>query len=209
MNQTALPGRLVLASASSRRRELIAVLRLELPVRILPTGADESVAEGLAPGEIVLELSRRKAEAAAEELRSERAGGSAGPEDLVLGADTIVVLDGTVLGKPADAEDAVRSLLALSGRTHEVYTGITLAACPGGRILSRWQRTQVTMKPFGIDAARRYVATGEPMDKAGSYGIQGLGSVLVEKIEGCYSNVVGLPLPLLADMLSEFNIQVI
>ncbi|ASS66332.1 MULTISPECIES: Maf family protein [unclassified Paenibacillus] len=209
MNDVVIPDRLVLASASPRRRELVAVLGLELPVRLLPTGADESVAGTLSPGEIVLELSRRKAEAAAGTLRGEKSAGASAGNDLVLGADTIVVLDGAVLGKPADREDAVSALMALSGRTHEVYTGVTLLACPGDHAVSRWQRTLVTMKPFGIESARRYAATGEPLDKAGSYGIQGLGGVLVEKIEGCYTNVVGLPLPLLADMLAEYGIYVI
>ena len=207
MNSSHLPGRLVLASSSPRRQELVASLGLDLPVRVLSSDADESVEPGLSPQEIVEELSLRKARATAELLAGEQPGTTVA-DDLVLGADTIVVLGDRVLGKPVDADDAVRTLMALSGRTHEVYTGIALLRHPAGTIITGHRRTLVTMKAFDEEAARRYAATGEPLDKAGSYGIQGRGAVLVDRIDGCYFNVMGLSLSLLADMLAETGIRI-
>lgn len=198
-------SRLVLASSSPRRKELVASLDLSLPVSILSTDADETVEAGWTPGEAAERLSLRKAEAALDMLRA--TGGLQEPS-LILGADTIVAVDGAMLGKPAGEADAFRMLSALQGREHEVYTGIALLHSAAGESVSAHRMTKVRMKPLSGERIRRYIATGEPFDKAGSYGIQGLGSTLVVGIQGCYFNVVGLPLSLLSDMLSEYGIDV-
>ncbi|AJY76057.1 Maf family protein [Paenibacillus beijingensis] len=200
-----IPSRLVLASSSPRRQELVASLGLSLPVHILPTDTDESVPSGWTPAQIVERLSLRKARAAARLLA---AAGDSVPS-LVLGADTIVVLDGDVLGKPANRADAVQTLRRLQGRSHKVYSGMTLIGTHTGAEISAHRMTRVTMKPLDHETIERYVATGEPLDKAGSYGIQGLGATLVSGIEGCYFNVVGLPLSLLSDMLAEQGVPVL
>jgi septum formation protein len=122
------------------------------------------------------------------------------PDALILGGDTIVIRDDSLLGKPTGPEDAVAMLSSLSGRSHMVISGLAVAF-PGGRVLSGSMRTQVTFRRFDDATARRYVETGEPMDKAGAYGIQGLGSSLVAGIKGDYHTVMGLPLPLLMDLL--------
>lgn len=195
---------LVLASSSPRRQELVASLDLSLPVRILSTDADESIEASWSPAEVVEKLAQRKAAAAAAQLAAE---GSDKPS-LVIGADTIVVLDGEVLGKPINRQDAVATLMRLQGRSHDVFTGVACIHSQSGTTVVQHRRTQVWMKPLSQARVERYVATGEPMDKAGSYGIQGLGSTIVERIEGCYFNVVGLPLSLLADMLEPFGVDV-
>lgn len=204
-SETNIPSRLVLASSSPRRQELVASLGLSLPVRILPTDTDESVEPGWTPAQIVERLSLRKARTAARLLAEE---GEREPS-LVLGADTIVVLDGEVLGKPAGRADALQTLGRLQGQTHEVYSGVTLIGTHTGTERSAHRMTRVTIKPLDESLIERYVDTGEPMDKAGSYGIQGLGATLVSEIEGCYFNVVGLPLSLLSDMLAEEGVRVI
>jgi septum formation protein len=194
---------LVLASSSPRRRELVASLDLSLPVLILSTDADETTPADWAPAQIVEQLALRKARAAVSMLSGEHADAS-----LVIGADTIVVLDGEAMGKPRDREEAGSMLSRLQGRTHEVYTGIACIGTHDDRELIAHRMTRVTMKPLELPVIERYVATGEPMDKAGAYAIQGLGAALVEGIEGCYFNVVGLSLSLLSDMLSEFGVDV-
>ncbi|WP_336604293.1 Maf family protein [Paenibacillus sp. MMS18-CY102] len=202
-------SQLVLASSSPRRQELVASLDLSLPVRILSTDADESVPSTWPAAQVVENLALRKAEAAIEALQREVASaGSASSSSLVIGADTIVVLDGEVLGKPVDKQDAIAALSRLQGRAHEVYTGVALVDSVTGSRSVQHQRTQVWMKQLSAERITRYVETGEPMDKAGSYGIQGLGATNVERIEGCYFNVVGLPLSLLSDMLAGYGIDV-
>jgi septum formation protein len=124
------------------------------------------------------------------------------PAAIVLGGDTIVIRDASLLGKPSGATEAVAMLLSLSGRSHTVISGLAVAF-PGGRILSGAMRTEVSFRRFDEGLARRYVETGEPMDKAGAYGIQGLGSALVQEIKGDYHTVMGLPLPLLMDLLQR------
>ena len=156
MNPSHLPGRLVLASSSPRRQELVASLGLDLPVRVLSSDADESVEPGLSPQEIVEELSLRKARATAELLAGEP--GTTDADDLVLGADTIVVLGDRVLGKPADADEAVRTLM-VQWPTHEVYTGIALLRRPAGTIITGHRRTLVTMK---ASTRRPLAATRQP-----------------------------------------------
>ncbi|MFC4776459.1 Maf family protein [Paenibacillus sp. GCM10023252] len=198
-------SQLVLASSSPRRQELVASLGLSLPVRIMSTNADETIAPEWTPQQAVQELGLLKARAASAMLDKETEAG----RSLILGADTIVVLDDDILGKPSDVEEAVSMLQRLQGRIHHVYTGVALAASNTGEETSAYRMTQVMMKPLTLEQIRRYVDTGEPMDKAGAYGIQGLGGVLIERIEGCYFNVVGLPLSLLSDMLAEQGVRVI
>ncbi|MHA7962531.1 Maf family protein [Paenibacillus sp. CAU 1782] len=205
-------SRLVLASSSPRRRELVASLDLSLPVSVLSPDVDESVLPGWTPNETVRQLSASKAQAAMELLKRQSAeeGTSFSTMDaVIIAADTVVALDGEVLGKPLDENDAVSMLMKLQGSRHEVYTGIAVLHTGSGEMQVESKKTIVKMKAFTEEKARRYAATGEPLDKAGAYGIQGLGATLVEEIEGCYFNVVGLPLSLLADMLEPYGIQAI
>ncbi len=186
--------RLVLASGSPRRRQLLGELGLSFEVR--PPDTDETPLPGEAPEAMVARLAREKA------LATIRAG------ELVLAADTTVVLDGVNLGKPVDAEDARRALAAIAGREHEVWTGVAAARLDDGgmpRLAERRVHTFVRMRAMDPDEIAAYVATGEPLDKAGSYGIQGLGSLLVESIRGNYLNVVGLPLPAVAECVAELG----
>ena len=170
---------LILASASPRRRELLQTAGIAFTVRV--SEAEEHIESGTAPQEAVMQLARQKAEAVAE----------AYPQELVLGADTVVVYDGAILGKPADEADAVQMLQMLSGKTHTVYTGVCLAQ--NGLAETFFEQTDVTFYPLTQEEIEQYVATGEPMDKAGAYGIQGRGCTLVQSICGDYFNVVGLP----------------
>ncbi|WP_342415205.1 Maf family protein [Paenibacillus sp. FSL R10-2782] len=193
--------RIILASTSPRRKELLSFLRL--PFDVMPSHADESTPESWTPQQIVETLAVRKAEVVVNIASQSEEDG------LVIGSDTIVVLDGLVLGKPADHADAVRMLTALQGRTHLVFTGVACIHTLTGKTLVRHRQTEVTMKSLSHEQIVAYVNTGEPSDKAGAYGIQGLGAMLVESIQGCYFNVVGLPLSLLSDMLSEFGVSVL
>ncbi|HZG58025.1 Maf family protein [Paenibacillus sp.] len=192
---------LILASSSPRRQELIRVLGF--PVEVVPSDVDEGVETGWSPSRIVEELSLRKALAVTERL-------APGREGVVVGSDTIVVLDGAVLGKPRDEEDAAAMLAALSGRSHEVYTGLALVDVATGRRSVSHRMTRVWMKPMDERRIRAYVETGEPRDKAGAYGIQGYGATLVDRLEGDYFTVVGFPLSLAADMLErDFGLRVL
>lgn len=185
---------LILASGSPRRRQLLEQIGLTFVVR--SSDVDESVSPGLTPAQVVESLSARKGEAVAAE---------AAPGDLVLSADTVVALDGAILGKPRDRAEAEAMLTALSGRTHQVYTGVTLLQ--DGRRLTEHEVTAVTFRPLSPEEIAAYVSTGEPMDKAGAYGIQGLGALLVERLEGDYFNVMGLPLCRLGQMLAQFGVR--
>ena len=185
---------LILASGSPRRRQLLEQIGLTFVVR--SSDVDESVSPGLTPAQVVESLSARKGEAVAAE---------AVPGDLVLSADTVVALDGAILGKPRDRAEAEAMLTALSGRTHQVYTGVTLLQ--DGRRLTEHEVTAVTFRPLSPEEIAAYVSTGEPMDKAGAYGIQGLGALLVERLEGDYFNVMGLPLCRLGEMLAQFGVR--
>lgn len=186
--------KIVLASQSPRRRELLGRMGLEFVTQA--SKIDESAFDGLEARELVATLSREKAQWIARQLDG---------ETLVIGADTVVVRDGAALGKPKDAEDAVAMLLSLSGRDHQVCTGVTV--CRGDRVLTQVEETQVTFRDLTEAEVRQYVSTGEPMDKAGAYGIQGLGGLLVEGIRGDYSNVVGLPVCRLGQMLKDFGVD--
>ena len=193
-----VPPRLVLASASPRRRELIE--RLGLAFDVVPADVDESPIRGEPPEA----MARRLAEAKALAIAHVR------PLALVVGSDTIVVVDGDVLGKPADEDDAVRMLMRLQGREHRVETGIAVVAppAPGGRaarVASSVVGVDVRFRPFDEAFARAYVATREPLDKAGAYGIQGFGSALVERIDGDYFAVMGLPVARMLSHLRELG----
>ena len=182
---------LVLASASPRRKQLLEMLGI--PVIVRPSHIPEVHDPSEAPEAYAARLARTKAESVAAELDD--------PAALVLGADTTVVLDHHLLEKPADAEDALRMLRALQGRTHEVVTAIALVG--GGRTRQATDVTRVTFRPAADDYLRAYVATGEPMDKAGAYGIQGWGAALVDRIEGDFFGVMGLPLRLVLGLMEE------
>ena len=186
---------IILASNSPRRRELLAQIGIR-DFQILSPDVDEAVESGLSPARMVEALSLRKARAAA---------GRAGADDLIIAADTVVALDGRVLGKPRDQEEAFAMLSALSGREHRVYTGVTVLG--GGRAATEHEETAVAFRALSPEEIRDYIATGEPMDKAGAYGIQGVGALLVQGIRGDYCNVVGLPLFRLGRMLSGFGVK--
>lgn len=192
--------RIILASTSPRRRELVA--SLHIPFDIIPSHAEESTPEGWSPDRIVTELAKRKAEAVYRQLDDGDRHG------VIVGSDTIVVRDGTVLGKPADQREAASMLRSLQGRSHEVYTGVACVDSRTGACNVDYRRTVVTMRALREEEIEAYAASGEGLDKAGAYAIQGLGATIVTGIEGCYFNVVGLPLSLLAEMLASFGIQV-
>ncbi len=195
---TDLPPRLILASTSPRRRELLGLLGL--PFEVVASRFDETAVapQNLTPPDYVITLARGKAAEVAA-----RAEGEA----LVIGADTTVVLDGQFLNKPADPEDACRMLRQLSGRTHQVYTGLCLIR--GSQTQTDYAVTDVTFDALTDDIITAYVATGEPLDKAGAYGIQGKALSFIPGIHGDYFNVVGLPLFLLGKMLKQFGISIL
>lgn len=176
---------IVLASSSPRRRQLLEMLGI--PIIVLPANVQE------------IPLPREQPEAYARRLARDKA--RAVPGSLVLGADTIVVLDGEILEKPGDPDHAVAMLSRLQGRTHEVITAVCLLADGVERVAA--DRTAVTMRPADEEYLRAYVATGEPLDKAGSYGIQGPGAALIERVEGDFFSVMGLPLRLVLRLLAE------
>jgi septum formation protein len=184
---------LVLASTSPRRRRLLRQLGVAFSVRAPKT--DERPLPGESPRAHVRRLALEKARAVARALP---AGCGA---RWVLGADTVIALDGGILGKPRGARDAARMLARLAGRSHEVLTGVALVPVGGGRARVAVVRSRVAMKPFDAGAVRRYVATGEPLDKAGAYAVQGRGRRLVASVSGSLTNVVGLPLERLAVLL--------
>lgn len=184
--------RLVLASASPRRRQLLEQLGLVVEVR--PSDIDETALPGERPGEHVERLARAKAEAVAATER----------EALVIGGDTIVVLDGEILTKPKDPADAVAMLLRLQGREHRVDTGVAVSAA-GGRTVSAVVSAAVRFRSFDRALAEAYVETGEPADKSGGYGIQGYGSVLVEEVRGDYFAIMGLPVARVVALLEELG----
>lgn len=189
--------RIILASASPRREEILGLLGVRFTVA--PSDFDESGVIQWPPEEHVLQSSTGKAASIACRI----------PDGIVIGADTIVVVDEAILGKPADAEDARRMLKLLSGRSHYVYTGLCVMKRAGDetvRTLRDYVRTEVRFGDLTDDIIDAYVATMEPLDKAGAYGIQERGSVLVEGIVGDYFNVVGLPIYRLSQMLHELGI---
>jgi septum formation protein len=184
--------RLVLASGSPRRREILWLLALEHEAR------PAAVNEELRPGEDAGMEARRLAVEKASAIPS-------GPEELILAADTLVVLGDEILGKPANEADAVQMLMQLQGRRHEVFTGLALRV--GSRIEADVAVTRVWFRSLDAAECQEYVASGEPLDKAGAYGIQGLGAALVQRIEGEYFNVMGLPVQLLLSLLARFGLR--
>lgn len=178
----------MLASSSPRRREILRMLGI-------PFRAEESGVEEVTTGDpltCAIALSQRKALAVA---------GRVGEDELVVGVDTLVVLDGEVLGKPSGPEEAADMLGRLSGRVHRVYSGVTVAY--GRRLLSDYRCTEVRMRKVPPDEIAAYVATGEPLDKAGAYAVQGRGAAFVEEVRGCFYNVVGLPVCALLKLLAK------
>lgn len=200
----------VLASSSPRRKELVASLNLSLPVSVFSLDTDESIASSWTPTEAVEKLSEAKARAVYTALQNGH-----GREDIalehaiILAADTIVVLDKQILGKPSSMEDSIATLMKLQGRAHQVITGVTLLHGGSKETLIKHRVTEVVMRQLTENIITKYVATGESADKAGSYGIQGKGAILVDEIHGCYFNVVGLPLSLVAEMLEYFHVKVL
>ena len=195
--------RIVLASASPRRRELLGQIGLKFETAASNVPEQTSARE---PWRMVEELSEQKAEAVFQLLEEDQGGAQGGRPDpaaahdrkevLVVGADTVVSADGSILGKPADREDAARMLAMLSGRSHEVFTGVTLIyRDPSGRIQRKrfHERTEVSFYPMSQAEIACYVSTGDCMDKAGGYGIQGFCARYIREIRGDYNNVVGLP----------------
>ncbi|MBP3443052.1 MAG: septum formation inhibitor Maf [Clostridia bacterium] len=183
---------IILASASPRRRELLSTAGVEFTVKV--ADVEEIIDEGLSADGVVMSLALQKAQAVAAE----------NPDSVIIGADTVVVLDGKILGKPESEENAVEMLTALSGRSHTVYTGV--AIIKGDKVKNFCEATQVEFYDLTKEEIEAYVATKDCMDKAGAYGIQTNGCVLIRKIDGDYFNVVGLPVSKVYRELREFNV---
>lgn len=183
---------IILASASPRRRELLHQVGME-PV-VVPSHVKEVIAS-TEPDQAVMELSSQKAQ--------DVAAGYQGQEAVVIGADTVVAVDGQILGKPADREDAIRMIAMLAGRSHQVYTGVTLVFCRTGKTVTFAEETDVHVYPMTRSQIEQYVDTKEPMDKAGAYGIQGYFAAYIRGIRGDYTNVVGLPVGRVCQTLFE------
>jgi septum formation protein len=191
-----VPKKLILASQSPRRRELLEQLRVDFEV-VTPDFVEVTQPD-LSPEQEVIVLARGKAESLARRF----------PKSLILGCDTLVVLEKKKLGKPISGEEALKMLRDLSGKTHRVLTGLYLLDSESGKFCEAVEETQVKMRAFSDEEAHNYVKTREPLDKAGAYGIQGEGGRLVQSIEGDFYNVVGLPLKALSMLLAKAGIQV-
>jgi len=190
-------GRIVLASSSPRRISLLKMLGVTFePV---PASIVEEKREGEEPADFARRIAKEKALQVAERVKPE----------FVIAADTVVVIDGEVLGKPKDENEARRMLEKLSGRTHKVITAVALYKKESGELLLDHKETLVRFTVLSKAEIDWYIRTGEPMDKAGAYGIQGLGSLFIERIDGCYTNVVGLPLPLLYQLAKRAGLSLI
>ena len=188
---------IVLASKSPRRRELLTMLGVN-DFEIIPAASEAEFPDDIHPGDAAIAVALGKAKEIAPRA----------PKDsIVLAADTVVSLDGKILEKPEDEEEAFRMLSALSGRRHTVYSGVVLIL--GDMILCRYEATDVLFRTIGDEEMRRYIATKEPMDKAGAYGAQGIASVFIERIDGDFFNVVGLPLCTLGKMFAELGFEII
>lgn len=183
--------KIILASASPRRHELMTTAGVDFEVQV--ADIDEVIEDNAKPYDAVVSLACQKAVHIAKQ----------NPDRTVVGADTVVALDDAILGKPCSQADAVEMLRSLSGRTHKVYTGVAIVK--NSEVRSFYEETEVEFYELSDAEIEKYVATGEPMDKAGAYGIQGRGCVLVRRISGDYSNVVGLPIARLYRELREFN----
>ena len=188
---------IVLASASPRRKELMEMLGFQ-NIRILPARGEEHADPALPPQELVMALASEKGREVAAQCED---------DDVVIAADTIVWFDGRVFGKPHSREQAVGMLRALSGNTHEVYTGVSVRR--GGKELLRYEKSAVHFRELTEEEIGRYVDTGEPMDKAGAYGVQGFGSLFVSHIDGDFFTVMGLPVCELCRLLRLFEITIL
>ncbi|WP_273128788.1 Maf family protein [Bacillus weihaiensis] len=182
---------LILASASPRRKELLALLRL--PFEIIPSSIEEIIDVNLDPADMVKSLAEQKAKSVAEQHKN----------SYVIGSDTLVVYEGKMLGKPKTEAEAIDMLQLLSAKSHDVYTGVSI--CYQGRMRTFYEKTTVTFYPLSLKEMEDYVRTGEPMDKAGGYGIQGYGALLVKELHGDYYSVVGLPVARLKRELEEIG----
>ena len=204
-------SQIILASQSPRRKELLEQIGLEF--EICPAKGEEIITKTI-PEEVVMELSKQKAEEVAAMVSSfgEEHKDITTPSDImVIGADTVVAYDGKILGKPKDEADAKRMLTMLAGNTHSVFTGVTLVLIDkSGRVgeLVFYEKTDVKMHPMTEEEIDRYISTFEPMDKAGSYAIQGKCAIHIEKIDGDYNNVVGLPITRIYQELKKIGIDI-
>lgn len=188
--------RLILASCSPRRKSLLESAGIS-PFVVPPDVEEDSPSGSLPPWELVRSLAKKKVLAVASRF----------PQDLVLGGDTIVFIDGMVLGKPKDEDDARATLRRIAGRTHWVYTGVALYEPGSGTVLDDHDETAVTIRALDDQEIDWYVRTGEPMDKAGSYALQGIGGLFVTRVEGDFTGVVGLPLPKVYDLLRRAGVR--
>lgn len=188
-------SKIILASGSPRRQELLRRMGIA-DFEIRTPDIDESYPAGLNPAQTVEYISRKKCDAVAE---------SAAPDEIVIAADTMVFADGERLGKPADEADALRMLMQLQGRKHIVCTGVSVRR--GDLVFTESESTEVLFRPASPSELLQYIRTGEPMDKAGAYGVQGLGALLVEGIQGDFYNVMGLPMLRLSRMLGRFGVS--
>ena len=189
-------ARLVLASSSPRGQDLLKMLVLDFLV--MPSTIEEEQFNGLPPEEMVMALSKAKAEEIGKSMENA----------LVIGSDTIVVLEGKVLGKPSNSREAIEMLKGLRNKEHTVITGLAVYDSSSGRIELAYDQTRVYMGSISDDDIINYVKTGEPMDKAGGYGIQGIGGAFIDRINGSYYTVVGLPIHKLVRMLKEFGVSI-
>lgn len=198
---------IVLASSSPRRIDLLHSIGLEFV--IVPSNVEEEILPNESPGQLVERLALSKARDVALSLSPDVSGNDAsGNDTIVIGADTVVVLDGRILGKPHSNDEAHRMLRGLSGRTHEVYSGVALVDVSNARERVAHEVTKVTMRDLSDDEISAYVSSGEPEDKAGAYAVQGKGALLITSIDGCFYNVVGLPLTKLCLELRRMGIDV-
>ena len=192
---------LVLASASPRRMELLTNLGLEF--KVIPSGIQENMDQSLPPEKLVLNLAQAKARHVVAGLSD-----LDGPT-IVIAGDTIVFIDGKAMGQPSSAQEAKQMLGYLSGRCHKVYTGLAVISLPAGKMFSDYEVSSVYIRSLNSREIETYVGTGESMDKAGAYALQGIGAALVEKVEGCVTNIIGLPVPLLVQMLRSAGVPVL
>lgn len=195
-------SRLILASASPRRRELVA--RLGVPFEIIPSGLPEALPPDVPAPTVAADLALAKARDVAARVQPLRAGTT-----VVLGADTLVVVDGRLLGKPASRDEARRMLAALRGRAHDVVTAVAVVEVPAGREVTEAVVSRVVMRAYSDAEIDAYLETGESDDKAGAYAVQGEGAGLVAEVEGCYTNVVGLPVKTTARLLRAFGLPAV
>jgi septum formation protein len=188
--------KVVLASGSPRRKQLLSTLGL--PFEVVTSGVPEDVDPSLGPTEMVKMLAIAKADAVTSEVQ----------EGVVIGSDTTISFEGVILGKPKDQEDAFKMLQMLRGKWHQVISGVAVIQMPNHHIEVSSVVTNIKMRNYSDEEISKYIETGEPMDKAGSYAIQGIGGALVENIDGCYNNVVGFPLCELVELLGKNEISV-